>query len=553
MVKITPNDGGSGGIFRPTSITLDDTVAGASAEFTYEPISSGPKTIGVTNDQGALLKDPPSIAFDAVPVVLGIAGLRGWWKADAITGVADGAILYSWPDSSGNGFTLPNALGQPVFHLNKINGLPAVGFGDPGMGGGVMESNSAPILAANATGYAVFVVFQTPVVDPTLHCVVGIGLSGSAVMLRRNGPDLEHYHMDGTGANYAIVTKAGAFAAGAWRITSAVWDGNNMKALLGGIFAGAKAAVGIGSTGTRMTIGDEAYVGNYWDGPVAEVIVYQAPLTGNDRNKVEKYLGQKYALPVADVPAGVAGLQVWHRADSLGLTDGAPVPTWPDVSGHGFTATPTAATPVPPIFKVVNGLPAVRFTGTNDHLTSGFMLVDWSSPCTVFVVGAINQPPANLAGNSGFLAVGYNAQGVTIIARFDPSANKGTTWGTYAYFGGYLPANEDLVVGAVNVFSGHSGGYQSMVGRVFRNGVRKADVTDGTGGYDELANIYYNYGPQLWIGYVCACDVYEVLVYTGVLSDADRQAIENYLLKKYNVVATRLREVLDVVEQRPTL
>ena len=46
--------------------------------------------------------------------------------------------------------------------------------------------------------------------------------------------------------------------------------------------------------------------------------------------------------PIApDHPSLASALQLWLRADSLALDDGAPVPVWPDSSGHGRDASAT--------------------------------------------------------------------------------------------------------------------------------------------------------------------------------------------------------------------
>jgi hypothetical protein len=59
-VRITPNDGGAGGTFVPSSVVLD--TADTSASFTYVPAGAvGPRMISTTNDGG--LADPPPIEF----------------------------------------------------------------------------------------------------------------------------------------------------------------------------------------------------------------------------------------------------------------------------------------------------------------------------------------------------------------------------------------------------------------------------------------------------------------------------------------------------------
>lgn len=59
-----------------------------------------------------------------------LAGLTLWLKADAITGLSDGAAVASWLDSSGNIFNATGSTGsQPVFSTNASpTGLPGVTF-----------------------------------------------------------------------------------------------------------------------------------------------------------------------------------------------------------------------------------------------------------------------------------------------------------------------------------------------------------------------------------------------------------------------------------------
>jgi hypothetical protein len=59
---VTPNDGGAGGTFSPTSVPL--TQASPSATFTYTPSTTGPRTIGVTNSTtGSALSNPAGVSY----------------------------------------------------------------------------------------------------------------------------------------------------------------------------------------------------------------------------------------------------------------------------------------------------------------------------------------------------------------------------------------------------------------------------------------------------------------------------------------------------------
>jgi hypothetical protein len=96
-MKVTPNDGGGGGIFTPASIDLDD--ATPSGTFSYKPALQGNKIIGVTNDGG--YRDPAALSYNALAIPQTVAGLAGWWEADSLV-LADGAPCTLWPDLNGN-------------------------------------------------------------------------------------------------------------------------------------------------------------------------------------------------------------------------------------------------------------------------------------------------------------------------------------------------------------------------------------------------------------------------------------------------------------------
>src|SRR5215831_16677041 len=91
---------------------------------------------------------PPPLPQPVLPV-------DGWWKADTI-GLADGASVASWSDSSGNGFTMaqPNGALQPVYKLNIRNSLPVVRFANVANTGLFTTG-----MNINAVNWTVFIVY----------------------------------------------------------------------------------------------------------------------------------------------------------------------------------------------------------------------------------------------------------------------------------------------------------------------------------------------------------------------------------------------------------
>src|SRR6185312_13744254 len=68
-VTITPSDGGGGGVFSPTSVTVDNTTR--SNTFTYSPQNFGTTNVSTTNNLG--LTDPAPVAYQA-KIAIGVSG-----------------------------------------------------------------------------------------------------------------------------------------------------------------------------------------------------------------------------------------------------------------------------------------------------------------------------------------------------------------------------------------------------------------------------------------------------------------------------------------------
>lgn len=102
-VTITPSDGGSGGTFSPTSVSI--TSGNNSGTFTYTPSSSGNITISTSDDSS--LTDPSSITFNAVSEnavdyknAINTDSPYLYWKMDDLFGATR---IYDWSGNSRHG------------------------------------------------------------------------------------------------------------------------------------------------------------------------------------------------------------------------------------------------------------------------------------------------------------------------------------------------------------------------------------------------------------------------------------------------------------------
>lgn len=97
-------------------------------------------------------------------------------------------------------------------------------------------------------------------------------------------------------------------------------------------------------------------------------------------------------------PASFSGLRAWWKADSLSLSDTDPVSTWLDSSGNGRSVTGTGTTR--PLYRTnqYNGLPTVRYDGSNDFLEMA--ATDSLSGLMTVMVVMDNSGSSTFFGNS---------------------------------------------------------------------------------------------------------------------------------------------------------
>lgn len=216
-----------------------------------------------------------------------------------------------------------------------------------------------------------------------------------------------------------------------------------------------------------------------------------------------------YTSNVLVMPPDIAGLKLWLKADSIGLTDGTTITSWADSSSNGYNLTSGSAT-----FKtnIVNGKPVVRFDGISNNLSaSGSIGV--SQPDTIFIVG--KQPFT--AARCGFVWTGPGAPQIALVEN---------TTGNFGLYAGTAEIQDA---------SNHSGEFHVFTG-IFSgsNGTGYVDgslvVGPGSVGSAVVGTVHLmtDGGTTFFPG-----DIAEVVIYNSALSGTDRGNIEAYLKAKY--------------------
>lgn len=212
-----------------------------------------------------------------------LGSLEAWFDAGQIPFVTDGSTIQTWPDVGGKArdATQATAGNRPSYQTAELNAHPIVRFD-----GTTDFMETAAFSAALAQPFTIVAVVRRNT-EGTLDTFA----AGRANRVRLQATATDDWQID-----------AGSAAAGgdpdtAWHVLVATYTDTDLLHVDG--VQVISAAVGA-NTLDGLTLGADEAAANFLDGDLAEVIVYSKALTTDERQRLEDYLGRKYAL--ASVP-----------------------------------------------------------------------------------------------------------------------------------------------------------------------------------------------------------------------------------------------------------
>ena len=273
-----------------------------------------------------------------------IPGLQVWLDgADPLnTGIqpANNATLGTWFDKSGNGYNAINSTGTVQYQTNILNsrGVP------------YFTSNSSlrsPYTNGTAAPLTAFIVAQSK--GGGFSAAIGInaysGIRPNLLALYQSSTNF-WWFSGGTGAVDGN-TNTLSLLSTRFDINANYWQPNQTQMNINGTsYASSSAAPSQMTSGATLLIGSTFSGGQneFWNGYIAEVIIYNGTLSTTNRQIVEGYLAWKWGLQTS--------LPVAHPYASAPVTLIMPLPlvylyattysgsgTWNDSSGNGRNAT----------------------------------------------------------------------------------------------------------------------------------------------------------------------------------------------------------------------
>jgi hypothetical protein len=235
-------------------------------------------------------------------VVQRSANLISWLRADSnVVYDPSSNDVSLWNDQSANGYngSQEESANQPTLVANAVNGLPVVQF-VPGSDGQFLQF---PEGFDFTEGLSLFVVLQPSTMTAGDTILDFRNFSGGASSDQFGLSELSgsggvvFYAYSGTTSSAANF--AGALTAGQFQLLEAVYDGiSSVSVYTNGVLQGTQGGLETLNNVSRAdnSVGQAGNGANYFDGQIAEILVYSTNLSDADREAVENFLLSKYAL-----------------------------------------------------------------------------------------------------------------------------------------------------------------------------------------------------------------------------------------------------------------
>lgn len=288
----------SGGTIRYTTNGTDPT--------TGSPVYSSPLSVSSTSTIKAVVDDSGTlspIASATVQIESAVSqvvrsGLKLWLKGDN-TLLADSSKSTFWQDLSGEGNSATQAVStaQPSYVSSAISGKPAIGLDGSSQ---FLQLGSA--FSTMSTGASIFVVTKAGALTANAK-VLGFGpVDGSNRFSFGQGATAGRQNLTVyNGSTPSSLESADTvFSTSTFNLHEAIQNGAGSGSLfLNGVSIGQGALSDLIATPrTQNFIGQNYDATDKYSGQVAEILVYDRPLTVSERTNVETYLFSRYALPL---------------------------------------------------------------------------------------------------------------------------------------------------------------------------------------------------------------------------------------------------------------
>ena len=299
-----------------SSVTSSSSTNTFSINTTGFAVGSYNYRVVVTNSVGSATSAPVVLNILALTPIPGTSIYPTvWWEANAANNVINSGAVAQLTDQSGHGNNaVQDSQGGaplPLLAANAVNGLPALSFdGTRALISptGAMPGNSSHsiIMVASYQSIAQYrngAVFYSDAAGSDQNSCLGVD------------PNTSHLWVGGYNQDNAPYIGTITFNGAGFNILSKIYDASSAN--YQGYVAGVQDVNATGDTynlgNTRVGVGRQYNNGSYWAGDIAEVIVFNSVLSNSDLEAVQRYLANKYNVPLTVPPVLTAQLAAGNQ------------------------------------------------------------------------------------------------------------------------------------------------------------------------------------------------------------------------------------------------
>jgi hypothetical protein len=482
---------------------------------------------------------------------------------------ANGSVVSSWLDKSSNGMTVSAASSQPTYSTNVQNGLGALTF--DGTRNLTTGNVAASKFAGNTLNLTIFCVFSLS------NTVTGTTYASPFCFANGTGVPRICLSIENTANGVMMDVGSNSIGRTSFSVPPPTFDntfyftsywknGANTQINLNGSTKATSTSQPTDQFGSSIfpfNVGNGYTTPAYFmRGNVGEILFYNTTLSTQNFQLVEGYLAWKWglqsSLPITHpyyntpvyspqpfplvprvpfatnnpvfVPTQVSGCTLWLDAADASTITGSPITTWRDKSGLANNATAT----VGPTQSTYSGYPVVTFNGSTQFMNSPNTV-----PRTTHTLIAVHRPvtiTANFQGNTSLFR--YQATNYIVFPYMNGTTPRGyITSADGAGAGSIDFGNSTLVENSVTTsFNLILAVIQSGSQQIFKNGTLQSSDTETLTGATSDSLTVGRWTPGLSEYY--QGDLGEMIVYSGALSQANRQQVEGYLAWKWGLTSS---------------
>jgi VCBS repeat-containing protein len=208
---------------------------------------------------------------------------------NAASGALFSGAVATWRDKSASGFhvSAPTVVERPTYVTNFLNSRNVVSLD------GIDDRliNSGAVIPGN--DYTMFIVFQRDT-STTRDAVLELGGGGSRNAIFLNDVGNQRY---GHYINTTFYYSSSTVPTSSFVLLSATQDITSAQMHIDGVSNLTATTLTRAST-TGIYVGDDSTSGDWLQGDIAEIIIYDRDLTSDERHDIENYLGNKWGLTI---------------------------------------------------------------------------------------------------------------------------------------------------------------------------------------------------------------------------------------------------------------